>query len=341
MPLYPLLLAPIYKEKVWGGRGLEQLGRVLPGGPDTLIGESWELADLSMTSPSGGGGEAARSVIRNGPLMKRTFGDVTKDFGPVVSGTMQLSPDGSFPLLLKYLDARENLSVQVHPSGAYAAEHPDVHCKSEAWYVVAADPGAKIYRGVIEGVDHERFQKALQDGSITTLLRSEPAKPGQCIYLPSGTVHALGGGVLVAEVQTASDTTFRVFDWGRTDRELHVDEALACVDFSVAKYDTVKAGRGVEVDGGWLMRPLVSCEHFQMHEWTARRGESTSFVSGELHVLMVIRGAAMISWGDQKSRTLTVAAGDTVVLPAGLASAEVRAEIDLTLLEVTQPRTPS
>ena len=102
MPLYPLLLAPIYKEKVWGGRGLKELGRVLPGGSETMIGESWELADLSVTNPSGGGGDAARSVIRNGPLSKRTFGDVMREFGPVVTGTMKLSPDGSFPLLLKY-----------------------------------------------------------------------------------------------------------------------------------------------------------------------------------------------------------------------------------------------
>ena len=339
MPLYPLLLAPIYKEKVWGGRGLEEFGRFLPGGSEAMIGESWELADLPVTNPSGGGGEAARSVIRNGPLSKRTLGDVIRDFGPMVTGTMQLSPDGSFPLLIKYLDARENLSVQVHPSEAYAAEHPDVHLKSEAWYVVATEPGAKIYRGLVAGVDRELFQVAAQDGSLEALLRAEPVEPGQCIYLPSGTVHALGGGVLVAEVQTVSDTTFRIFDWGRTGRELHIQEALACIDFTGKEPETVDFEDVAADDGDWAMRPLVSCEHFQMNEWTALGTVPHAFVSDELSVLMVVSGSAIITWGEGEGRTLMVGRGDTVVLPAGLASAEVHAKLDLTLLEIAPPRT--
>ncbi len=339
MPLYPLLLAPIYKEKVWGGRGLEEFGRFLPGGSEAMIGESWELADLPVTNLSGGGGEAARSVIRNGPLSKRTLGDVIRDFGPMVTGTMQLSPDGSFPLLIKYLDARENLSVQVHPSEAYAAEHPDVHLKSEAWYVVATEPGAKIYRGLVAGVDRELFQVAAQDGSLEALLRSEPVEPGQCIYLPSGTVHALGGGVLVAEVQTVSDTTFRIFDWGRTGRELHIQEALACIDFTGKEPETVDFEDVAADDGDWAMRPLVSCEHFQMNEWTALGTVPHAFVSDELSVLMVVSGSAIITWGEGEGRTLMVGTGDTVVLPAGLASVEVHAKLDLTLLEIAPPRT--
>ena len=339
MPLYPLLLAPIYKEKVWGGRGLEEFGRFLPGGSEAMIGESWELADLPVTNLSGGGGEAARSVIRNGPLSKRTLGDVIRDFGPMVTGTMQLSPDGSFPLLLKYLDARENLSVQVHPSEAYAAEHPDVHLKSEAWYVVATEPGAKIYRGLVAGVDRELFQVAAQDGSLEALLRAEPVEPGQCIYLPSGTVHALGGGVLVAEVQTVSDTTFRIFDWGRTGRELHIQEALACIDFTGKEPETVDFEDVAADDGDWAMRPLVSCEHFQMNEWTALGTVPHAFVSDELSVLMVVSGSAIITWGEGEGRTLMVGTGDTVVLPAGLASVEVHAKLDLTLLEIAPPRT--
>jgi len=338
VPLYPLLLAPIYKEKVWGGRTLERFGRTLPGGPETSIGESWELADLAATSPSGGGGEAARSVIRNGPLMKRTIGEVIRDFGTVVTGSMAMAPDGSFPLLFKYLDARENLSVQVHPSEAYAADHPDAHLKSEAWYVVAADPGATIYRGVVEGTDPDRFRAAIDDGSVADLLSREPAEPGQCVYLPSGTVHALGAGVLVAEVQTASDTTFRVFDWGRTDRDLHVDQAMACIDFTPVGEAEARVVGAPGVDGDWVRRALVACEHFELSEWSARAQSVHAFVSDEMAVLMVIRGSATISWGEETRRALPVSAGDTVLIPAGLAAADVDAEEDLTLLEVTPPR---
>ena len=340
MPLYPLLLAPIYKEKVWGGRTLERFGRSLPGGLDAKIGESWELADLAETSSSGGGGAAARSVIRNGPLMKRTVGDVIRDFGSVVTGSMKLLPDGSFPLLFKYLDARENLSIQVHPSAAYAAEYPDAHLKSEAWYVVAAEPGSVIYRGVVEGTDPEQFRDGIEKGSVPELLVEEPAVPGQCVYLPSGTVHALGAGVLVAEVQTASDTIFRVFDWGRTDRELHVDQAMECIDFSPFEEGSVPH-RTPTGDGDWVARPLVACEHFDLCEWTALRESRHTFASDELSVLMLISGSGTISWGEQERRSVEVGAGDTVLLPAGLPSAELFADDDMTLLDVTPPRKDS
>ncbi len=144
LPIYPLTFEPIYKEKVWGGRTLEKLGRTLPGGPDILIGESWELADLAQTSVSGGGGGAERSVIANGPLAGRTFSQVIHDAGPAMLGDLPLTQDHGFPILLKFLDARQHLSVQVHPSPAYAKEHEDAFLKSEAWYVLDADPGAVI-----------------------------------------------------------------------------------------------------------------------------------------------------------------------------------------------------
>jgi mannose-6-phosphate isomerase len=152
-------------------------------------------------------------------------------------------------------------------------------------------------------------------------------------------VHALGGGVLVAEVQTASDTTFRIFDWGRTGRELHIQEALACIDFTGKEPETVDFEDVAADDGDWAVRPLVSCEHFQMNEWTALGTVPHAFVSDELSVLMVVSGSAIITWGEGEGRTLMVGTGDTVVLPAGLASVEVHAKLDLTLLEIAPPRT--
>ncbi len=206
---YVLTFEPILKEKVWGGRRLGGLGKALPAG--AMVGESWEVADLASTSEGGGGGGAARSVIREGALAGRTLHDAMRLWSP------WLMADGGFPLLVKFLDAREHLSVQVHPSPEYARAHPDAHLKTECWYVMEAVPGSVIYKGVKPGVTRERFEAALRAGrgeGVVELLDAVPAIVGECHNLPSGTVHALGAGVLVAEVQTPSDTTFRVYYWG-------------------------------------------------------------------------------------------------------------------------------
>ena len=231
VPLYPLQFEPIYKPKVWGGRALESLGRALPGDTSNRIGESWELADLSKSSASGGGGGQERSVIANGPLAGKTLHDVIQRYGDRLLGRLRLNDDGGFPLLVKFLDAQQNLSVQVHPSVDYAQEHPDAHLKSEAWYIIDAQPGAVIYKGIRDGVTAEQFRQAIDAGQVEELMIPVPVKTGDCHYLPSGTCHALGAGILVAEVQTPSDTTFRVYDWGRTDRELHLEQAMQCIHF--------------------------------------------------------------------------------------------------------------
>lgn len=333
LALYPFLLEPIYKEKVWGGRALERFGRRLPGGPDAKIGESWELADLEATSPSGGGGEAARTRIRNGPLVERTVGEVLDDFGSLVTGGLDLGESGRFPLLLKYLDARENLSVQVHPSPEYAALHPEAHLKSEAWYVVDAEPDAVIYKGVVEGTSRGGFERAIRGGSVEELLVKVPARAGECHYLPSGTCHALGGGILVAEVQTPSDTTFRVFDWGRTDRTLHVEQALACIDFGPVDATAHEPGT-TAASGGAVARDLVGCEHFSIREWSLPRGGELARESDDMGVLMLVVGEATLDWDATEADPLSVRAGDTVLLPAALERVVIGARSDLTLLEI-------
>jgi mannose-6-phosphate isomerase len=225
---YPLLFKPILFEKVWGGRRLERLGKTLPHG--ALIGESWELADMPRTSASGAGGGPTRSRILNGPLAGATLHDALAEWGKDLLPRARNVPD--FPLLLKFLDARENLSVQVHPTAEYAARHPGLSSKFECWYVVDAEPGALIYKGLRPGTDPRQLAQGARDGTITRFLDSIPAFPGMCHALPAGTVHALGAGVLAAEVQTPGDTTFRIFDWGRSGREVHLDAALTCASFA-------------------------------------------------------------------------------------------------------------
>jgi mannose-6-phosphate isomerase len=237
---YPFVTHPILKPKVWGGRRLAKLGKHLPPdtAPDALVGESWEVADLSTTSASGGGGDAAHSVVASGARRGATIRDLVRDWGADLLGPAAPTADGGFPLLVKFLDAREHLSVQVHPSPAYAAMHPEAHLKTESWYIVDAEPGSVLYKGLKPGVDEAQLRARIAEGTVADALDAVSAIPGECHTLPSGTLHALGAGVLVAEIQTPSDTTFRVYDWtreyNRPLRALHLDEAMRCIDFAPA-----------------------------------------------------------------------------------------------------------
>lgn len=285
---YPLCFEPILKEKVWGGRRLNELGKRLPA--QGFFGESWEIADLASTSPSGGGGEAARSIIANGPLAGRTLNEAIGQWGEQLLGSVSLTPAGDFPLLVKYLDAREHLSVQVHPSPAYARTHPQAHLKTECWFVLEALPGSVIYKGVKAGVSRSDIEAALrspQGHAVVELLDTVPAVAGDCHNLPSGTVHALGAGVLVAEVQTASDTTFRVYDWareyGRVGRALHIEEALACMDFSTAT-------PGVSLDPTKHTQPLINTEYYTID---AILGEQSYLLeTSSCQIIMCTQGSA-------------------------------------------------
>ncbi len=346
--LYPLKFTPIYKEKVWGGRTLEKLGRTLPGGADNLIGESWEIADLGSTSVSGGGGGQARSVITQGPLEGKTLHEAIAQFGQALTGDLPLTDDGEFPLLVKYLDARENLSVQVHPSAAYAASHPEAHLKSEAWYIVHAEPEAVIYKGLHEGVTAEQIRQAITTGTqaeVEALMIRVPVKAGDCHYLPSGTVHALGGGILVAEVQTPSDTTFRVYDWGREGRELHVEAALASMHFGPAR--TKEYEKRTHIAGMFTtVSKLVSCEHFRMEKVRMSEGYEQEIPYDQPTVWMVLEGAGRISPGyparhgkhPRAGGPVTFVAGDTMLMPASLREAKVVFDKDTVWLEVSFPQ---
>ncbi len=337
--LYPLRFEPIYKKKVWGGRTMSHLGRTLPGDAATLIGESWELADLAATSVSGGGGGAERSVIANGPLTGQTLHQAMAAWGTNLTGDLPLTPDGSFPILIKFLDARENLSVQVHPSPDYCKTHPGAFLKSEAWYILEADPGAVIYKGIHEGVTPEQFAQALarQDqAALLAMMITVPVKPGDCHYLPSGTCHALGAGVLAAEVQTPSDTTYRVYDWGRTDRELHVEQALACIAFHPPK--TAASEKRSHIAGMFTtVSRLVLCEYFQIEKVRMVEAYEQELPYDQPAVWMVLEGSGAIT--PQPGTTpVPFARGQTWLMPAGMRQATLKLTADTVWLEVTFPQ---
>ncbi len=323
---YPLVMEPILKEKVWGGRRLERLGKALADG--VMVGESWEVADLDSTSADGAGGEAARSVIVNGEMRGMTLREAMTAMGPNLMGITRVHASGGFPLLAKFLDAREHLSVQVHPSAAYAATHVRAHLKTESWYIVDAEEDGAIYRGLRAGVTKEAFGRAIEGGGVEEMLVRVPVRAGDVHHLESGTVHALGGGVLVAEVQTPSDTTFRVYDWGRTGRKLHVEEAMACIDFSHAE------GEPIRGDGSGRSL-LVRNEHYVLSELRVSGGESRveKLEQDRPVVWMVLRGSGAVRSTDSGFGEVSLVVGTTVVLPAALREVVVDGAEEMVVLE--------
>ena len=245
----PLTFQPLYKHRIWGGRLLEsKLGRTLP--PDTPIGESWELVDR----------DDDQSVVDSGPHAGMTLHELWTEHREAVFG--KRTPDlPRYPVLAKILDAREKLSVQVHPPPHLAAQLKG-EPKTEMWYLLDAEPEADLFVGFRQNVTRESFDAALASGECAALLHRIPVKRGDFIFIPSGRCHAIGGGCFIIEIQQNSDTTYRVFDWNRVDatgkpRELHVSESLASIDF-----DNHEPSLG-RPEG----ESLVSCDHFRVNQW--------------------------------------------------------------------------
>lgn len=249
MPLYPLRFKPKLIPKMWGGWKLrDALGKAISG-DSRLIGESWELYDFppGATGPDaiGPGDDPAgwiSAVVANGPLAGQTLHGLLVERSRELLGAAAAveTPHGpQFPLLIKFLDARDDLSVQVHPPPEYAAAHADAFVKNEAWHVLHAEPGSRLLLGTKPGVTPEAFRASLSAGTTESLIQAVPVGVGETYYMPSGTLHALGGGILAYEVQTPSDTTYRVFDFNRVDpstgrpRALHVEQAMSCIQWQL------------------------------------------------------------------------------------------------------------
>jgi len=336
MSLYPLKFNPRLVEKIWGGQKLQtELGKPLP--QDKPIGESWGLYDF----PPGVVEKSDNwisSPVTNGPLAGQTLHQLIQKYGQDLHGNVPLTSNNQFPILIKFLDAREDLSLQVHPPNAYADTHPGTHLKTEAWYVLQNDPGAKLYRGLKLGVTKDQFRAAINDGSAMNLVNAYPVKPGQCYFLPSGTVHALGAGILVAEVQTPSDTTFRVFDFNRLEngkpRTLHVEQALECIDFSGDKEPEQK--RSHTAGFFTTVTRLVTSDFFTIEKVRFTEGVEERIPYDQPVVWMMLEGQAQIKVDDQKDPT-PIAKGETVLLPAKMKNPILKTVTDCVWLEVTFP----
>lgn len=340
MPLYPLKFKPRLLEKMWAGRKIQTvLGKPLPDAKS--IGESWELYDFPPgvvdSSPSW-----ISAPVSNGPLAGRTLHELVAEYGRDLHGDVPLvAPHGQFPILIKFLDAQQDLSIQVHPDRAYAAAHPDAYLKSEAWYIVQNDPGARLFKGIKPGTTPEQFKTSIAQGHCERLLNEVTVKPGEVFYLPSGTVHAVGAGILAAEVQTPSDTTFRVYDFNRVDpstgktRALHVDQALACIHFAEQAQTPAPTNTT-----GPLHEPesrLVSCEFFNLQEVRLAAGTEDPVETGRPVVWIMIEGRAEISV-DDLPQPISFTRGDTVLLPAAMSHPRLKTLTQCLWLEVTFPQ---
>jgi len=317
MRVQPLTFEPIYKEKIWGGRNLERLfGRALPEGE--LIGESWELADL----PNG------VSVVASGPSKGATLTELTAEVGEALLGGARPQPDGRFPLLLKLLDANDTLSLQVHPDAdAVANIGGDAALKTECWYVVESRDGY-IYKGAGEGVTPERFRRAIETDTCENVVVRFDVTAGDFHYLPAGTVHALGAGVVVAEVQTPSDTTYRVTDWGR-GREIHVERSMQCIHFAPPSDDVPGAAGDT----------LLATDFFTVARRKVTGGVTFVLPSGRCTALMMLsaEAPAAVGYDNDGGGEAPVGAGDTMLLPAALAGARLRADGPCSFLEIRLP----
>lgn len=296
MELYPLKFRPIFKERIWGGQKLAGFfGKDIPA--DKNIGESWELADL----PSD------KSEITNGPLAGETIASAIEKLGSAIMGKKRYR--GPFPLLIKFLDAEDVLSVQVHPDIKTCKKMGKGDAKTECWYIIDAAPDAVIYKGLKKGITKEKFADAIKDGTVAELLEKVQVKAGECHFLPAGTAHAIGAGLIIAEIQTPSDTTYRVFDWNRVgqtgkSRELHIEDAMESIHFDSSEDNLTVTTVG----------RLVDSDVFKIDKGHQAKNCEVLISSGQMKVLIFLTGAGRIS--AQDTETVNFSRGQTLLIPA-------------------------
>jgi mannose-6-phosphate isomerase len=326
-PLPPLRFQPIFQPRIWGGRQLARLFGWLPG--DEPIGEAWVLSDR----------DDHPSRVAGGPFAGRTLTEMIRSAPDAILGA-QAGKHRRFPLLLKFLDAREALSVQVHPSDTHAHLLPaNERGKTEAWVVMHADPGSRIYAGLVPDATPDKIRTALAERKLDELLASFEPKPGDGVMLPAGTVHALGGGIVLFEVQQNSDVTFRLHDWDRIDgktgkpRALHIEESLACVDF--ARGAATPVTPVPETTTPDRRERLFDCEFFRVWRLFAREPFAIG-AEGACRALVGIQGRATMKY---RGGEMEFGPGAVVVWPAQLGVGECRPSgtEDFVLLEIALP----
>ena len=325
----PLRFSPFLRPMVWGGRRLgEVLGK--PLAPRTLYGESWEISDHPLH----------RSIAASRPWTGRSLRQLMENEAPCLLGDAA-GAHQVFPWLIKFLDANDWLSVQVHPDEtAVRTLLPGEGSKTEAWFVIDAAAGSRIYAGLLPGTDEARLRATVKDGTVALCLHHFAPQPGDCIFLPAGTVHAVGGGVLIAEIQQTSDATFRLFDWNRTDaqgkgRPLHVEEAIQSIHWEYGPVTPVRVDAFTvsPVNKVHQTQPLVRCPYFTL-EYVQSSDPCTWGGSEHLQAALILEGAGTLRLRNADEE---VARGQVWLLPAIMPELECRPHGVLKMLRCTLP----
>ena len=319
---YPIKFSPILKEKIWGGEKLNKL--LNKQSAKKNIGESWEISDV----------EGDTSVVSNGELKGLSLKELISKFkGDLVGEKIHQQFGNKFPLLIKFIDAKTALSIQLHPDNTLAKERHNSFGKTEMWYVMQADENANLIVGFKRDVSSEKYLQHLKNKSLLDILNVDIVKNGDVYFIPTGRVHAIGAGVMLAEIQQTSDITYRIYDWDRVDaegneRDLHTNEAIDAIDY--------KAQKNYQTD--YLKEQndsseMVSCSYFTTNVFPIKGKVNVNHHDKDSFVIyMCVNGEVTLNYGNQQSEKLVV--GETVLIPATLKEFGIEAEFQSELLEV-------
>ncbi|WP_017414070.1 type I phosphomannose isomerase catalytic subunit [Clostridium tunisiense] len=309
--MYPLKFKPIYFDKIWGGRGLEAIKDNLPQGD---IGESWEISCHKNGS----------SIISNGKYEGITLKELITLYKDKVLG--ERFQEEEFPLLLKFISASDNLSVQVHPNDYYAKLLEEDRGKTEAWYVLEAEEGANLIIGT-KGCNENDFMEGIERGTLEKCLNIIPVKKGDVFFIESGLIHAIGKGVVLLEIQQSSDITYRVYDYNR-GREIHVDKAMKVIDFNLS---SKKLEGELQVTEDYQRRKYISCTYFEFEEYDIRNNFQDDTKGEKFFLYSCIEGEGKIVYSEGEE---SIIKGESILIPCSLGKVKILGQLKLIKVHV-------
>lgn len=324
--LYPLKFTPILKDRIWGGNKLETvLNKSLNG--QSGIGESWELSGV----------DGDISVVENGFLKGNNLSELIEIYMGDLVGERVFAKFGTeFPLLIKFIDAREALSIQVHPDDKLAEERHNSFGKTEMWYVMQAEEGAQLISGFSQKVTPETYVEAVKNNTLEDILAQHKIASGDVFFMPAGRVHAIGAGILIAEIQQTSDITYRIYDFNRRDangnsRELHTELAVNAIDYN--KYDNYRTDYKPQLN---TAVEVVKSPYFQTNVLEAENAVARDYYPLDSFVILIcVEGEATITYGNNLHETMKI--GDTILVPADLRQITIMPNGKTKILETFMP----